>query len=71
LRNVAYGSLAARRLYPEIRQSRPERMPRSPVIGTDAPEQYEPSPEPGVRRRMPQNGQPTDERTPSADAGAV
>ena len=71
LRNTTYGSLAARRLYPEIRQTRPERMPRSPVIGTDAPAQYEPSPEPGVRRRMPRNGEPTTERTTSADAGAV
>jgi hypothetical protein len=41
LRNVEYGSLNARLLYPEVRQSRPELMPRSPVIGTDAPEQYE------------------------------
>jgi hypothetical protein len=41
LRNVTGGSLAARRLYPEIRQSRPERMPRSPVIGANAPVQYE------------------------------
>ena len=71
MRNNSYGSTASRLLYPEGRQSRPERMPRSPVIGTDAPEQYEPSPEPGVRRRMPGNGIPTDERTPSADAGAV
>jgi hypothetical protein len=41
LRNVEYGSLNARLLYPEGRQSRPEALPRSPVIGTDAPEQYE------------------------------
>ena len=41
LRNIAAGSLAARLLYPEGRQSRPERLPRSPVIGTDAPIQYE------------------------------
>jgi hypothetical protein len=41
LRNVEYGSLNARLLYPEVRQSRPELMPRSPVIGTDSPEQYE------------------------------
>ena len=41
LRNVEYGSLNARLLYPEARQSRPERLQRSPVIGTDAPEQYE------------------------------
>jgi hypothetical protein len=41
LRNPEHGSLAARMLYPEVRQSRPEKMPRSPVIGTDAPVQYE------------------------------
>jgi hypothetical protein len=41
LRNIAGGSLAARLLYPEGRQSRPERLPRSPVIGTNAPTQYE------------------------------
>jgi hypothetical protein len=70
LRNNTYGSLNARLLYPEIRQSRPERMPRSPVIGTDSPEQYEPSPEPGVRRHMPARAN-TSERTPSADARPV
>ncbi len=53
LRNVEGGSLAARLLYPEIRQSRPPALPRSPVIGTDSPVQYEPSEEPGVRRKMP------------------
>src|SRR3954463_13222533 len=41
LRNVAGGSLAARLLYPEGRQSRPQRLGRSPVIGTDSPVQYE------------------------------
>ena len=41
LRNVEGGSLAARLLYPEVRQTRPRRCPISPVIGTDAPEQYE------------------------------
>jgi hypothetical protein len=41
LRAVEYGSLNARLLYPEVRQSRPERLDRSPVIGTDSPEQYE------------------------------
>jgi hypothetical protein len=49
LRNVNGGSLAARQLYPEVRQTRPSVMPRSPVIGTDAPEQYEPALTPGVR----------------------
>jgi hypothetical protein len=66
LRNITYGSTGARLLYPEVRQSRPERMPRSPVIGTNAPEQYEPSAEPGVRRHM-----PASERTASADARPV
>ena len=40
LRHVVRSSLSARLLYPDIRQSRPEKMPRSPVIGTDAPVQY-------------------------------
>jgi hypothetical protein len=53
LRNPAYGSLAARGLYPEARQSRPQSMPRSPIIGTDSPVQYVPSESPGVRKRMP------------------
>jgi hypothetical protein len=53
LRNPTYGSLAARALYPDARQTRPQAMPRSPVIGTDSPVQYEPSESPGVRKRMP------------------
>ncbi len=53
LRNPAYGSLAARGLYPDARQTRPQNMPRSPVIGTDSPVQYVPSDSPGVRKRMP------------------
>jgi hypothetical protein len=51
LRDVEHGSLNARLLYPEIRQSRPELMPRSPVIGTDAPVQYAPPPDAGHGRR--------------------
>ena len=47
LRNVAGGSLAARLLYPEVRQSRPDSLPRSPVIGTGAPVQYKPSEQSG------------------------
>jgi hypothetical protein len=43
LRNVEGGSLDARSLYPETRQTRPEKLPRSPVIGTGAPVQYPPS----------------------------
>jgi hypothetical protein len=53
LRNPAYGSLAARSLYPEVRQTRPQSMPRSPVIGTNSPVQYVPSESPGVRKHMP------------------
>jgi hypothetical protein len=49
LRNVERGSLIARLLYPEIRQSRPQALPRSPVIGADSPVQYEPSETPGFR----------------------
>jgi hypothetical protein len=41
LRSIEYGSLNARLLYPEARQSRPEKLDRSPVIGSGAPEQYE------------------------------
>jgi hypothetical protein len=43
IRDVVYASLSARALYPDPRQERPQRMPRSPIIGTDAPVQYEPS----------------------------
>jgi hypothetical protein len=54
LRDVERGSLAARLLYPEIRQTRPESLPRSPVIGTDAPEQYEEREDIGKpRKRLP------------------
>ena len=43
LRDIERGSLSARLLYPEARQSRPESLARSPVIGTDSPVQYPPS----------------------------
>lgn len=69
LRNPAYGSLAARLLYPDIRQQRPSNLPRSPIIGTDSPPQYEPSETPGVRKRMPAAA--TTERSDDADAGTV
>jgi uncharacterized protein YoxC len=55
LRNVEGGSLAARLLYPEGRQSRPESLPRSPVIGSDAPVQYEQREDIGApRKRLPE-----------------
>src|SRR3954453_18132914 len=54
LRAVEYGSLNARQLYPEVRQDHPERLDRSPVIGTDAPEQYEKRDDIGApRKRLP------------------
>jgi hypothetical protein len=54
LRNVEGGSLAARSLYPDVRHTSPETLPRSPVIGTDAPEQYERRDDIGApRRRLP------------------
>jgi hypothetical protein len=54
LRAVEYGSLAARQLYPEVRQTRPEKLSRSPVIGADAPVQYEARDDIGKpRKRMP------------------
>jgi hypothetical protein len=54
LRNIEGGSLAARLLYPELRQSSPEQLPRSPVIGTDAPVQYEQRDDIGApRKRLP------------------
>ena len=54
LRNVEGGSLAARTLYPEIRQTWPEALERSPVIGSDAPVQYEQRDDIGApRKRLP------------------
>ena len=54
LRNVEAGSLAARELYPDVRHTSPPRLPRSPVIGTDAPVQYEQREDIGApRKRLP------------------
>ena len=54
LRNAGYGSLAARALYPEGRPAGAKELPRSPVIGADAPVQYDPSEAVGgPRTRMP------------------
>jgi hypothetical protein len=54
LRNVEGGSLAARLLYPDIRHTSPENLPRSPVIGEDAPVQYEERDDiGGPRKRLP------------------
>jgi hypothetical protein len=54
LRNVEGGSLAARQLYPDVRHTVPENLPRSPVIGADAPVQYEQRDDIGApRKRLP------------------
>jgi hypothetical protein len=52
LRNVEGGSLAARSLYDDVRHEGPEALPRSPVIGTDAPVQYEQRDDIGAPRRQ-------------------
>ena len=51
LRNVEGGSLAARLLYPDGRPTGPKELPRSPVIGTDAPVQYEQRDDIGAPRK--------------------
>jgi hypothetical protein len=54
LRNVEGGSLAARLLYPSVRHDSPENLPNSPVIGADAPVQYERRDDIGApRKRLP------------------
>jgi hypothetical protein len=53
VRNPHYATAASAALYPEIRQTHPGSMPRSPVIGTDAPVQYEPAETPGERKSTP------------------
>jgi hypothetical protein len=68
MRNATLASLSARLLYPEGRQSHPEHMPRSPVIGTDSPVLYEPSESPGVRKRFAKR---TAEEGSRADSSAV
>jgi hypothetical protein len=51
LRNVEGGSLAARSLYPSERHASPENLSNSPVIGTDAPVQYEQRDDIGAPRK--------------------
>lgn len=54
LRDAAHSSSAARTLYPHGREQHAKALPRSPVIGTDSPVQYDPSEEVGgPRRRLP------------------
>jgi hypothetical protein len=54
LRNVVAASASARALYSDVRHTNPDRLPRSPVIGTDAPVQYEQRDDIGKpRKRLP------------------
>lgn len=55
LRDAERASLSARLLYPDGRQERPSSLPRSPVIGSDAPVQYEQREDIGApRKRLPE-----------------
>jgi hypothetical protein len=69
LRDVEAGSLAARRLYPEVRQTRPDSLPRSPVIGSGAPVQYEPRDDIGAsRKRLPDGAASAPRRATSPES---
>jgi hypothetical protein len=55
LRNVQGASAAVKVLYSDVRHTSPEALPRSPVIGADAPVQYEQREDIGEpRKRLPQ-----------------
>lgn len=68
LRHPRTAAGVTRVLYPDVRQTRPGDLPRSPLIGADSPVQYEPSQTPGVRLRMPTrpDGPAVDPDTPEA-----
>jgi len=54
LRDTQYSSASAGKLYRDVRNTRPEKLPRSPVIGADAPVQYEQRDDIGQpRKRLP------------------
>jgi hypothetical protein len=71
LRDVERGSLMARLLYPEIRQDRPDALPRSPVIGTDAPVQYEQRDDIGAPRKRRPGGAATAEPPTRSSNGPI
>jgi hypothetical protein len=56
LRHPSRAASEVRSLYPDLRQTRPDKLPVSPTIGTDSPVQYEPTLTPGVRPRPPVGG---------------
>ena len=54
LRDSQYSSASAGKLYHDVRNTRPEKLPRSPVIGADSPVQYEQREDIGQpRKRLP------------------
>jgi len=54
IRDFMYGSAASRKLYPDGRAYGAAELPRSPVIGTDSPVQYEQREDIGKpRKRLP------------------
>jgi hypothetical protein len=53
LRHVDRSEVATASLYPNFRPTGVKELPRSPVIGTDSPVQYEPTETPGVRLSKP------------------
>jgi len=54
LRDTQYSSASAGKLYHDVRNTRPEKLPRSPVIGADSPVQYEQREDIGQpRKRLP------------------
>jgi hypothetical protein len=61
LRHASRAASEVRSLYPDLRQTRPDKLPVSPTIGTDSPVQYEPTPTPGVRPRPPVAAQADDD----------
>jgi len=79
LRHVDRSEAATRALYGDIRQTRPEKLPMSPVIGSNSPVRYEPSETPGLRPRRPHRGGAAlapapgevTKGSPDADTGAV
>jgi hypothetical protein len=66
LRDVRYASASARSLYPDPRRSSGssrENLPKSPIVGSASPSQYEPTTSPGERTRRPTRENPTPQET--------
>ncbi len=60
LRNAVNASSQARTLYPDPRRSHGasrDNLPKSPIVGSASPSQYEPTSAPGERARRPERGE--------------